>query len=260
MNTPESPEKDVGNEALRASVEAKFRQLSAENPQNLHPIEPFSVDELGWMRKRLESAGFNFKHLSHEGRRALSQNMFRATVLREEGRIVGAMVFDYVDVLKGDEGEWVNLGDFNPERFRSFINETDPADGDRSLGVFELLGRDRFETFVVRTQEIAEKFGYTQKVAGKRKDTENRGSMQLLIDIMKAVSSPTEEEGVDLARKINHRILRGGHVQWRDAEDKVNIINHNFEEVGKPHEKLIGIPVGSLTELWRFLTTGLAVE
>lgn len=244
-----APKKD--NE-LRASVEAKFRQLSAENPQDLHPIESFSVDELGWMRRRLIEAGFKIEIISEEGKEALKQSMFRAKVaLDKEGEAVDVLVFDH----KRPEGYngWVRLDAFKPEVFRDFIDREDTSEGDRSLGVYELMGSEKLKDLVKGSYRIARDSGYAERI-GDDPGTEGRNVQQTAIDILQAAVECGEDAGEYLARRLNHRILKGGRYKWQDSEDNIQILDHNFEEVGEPHEKLRSLQGKSLLEVWEFLT------
>ena len=266
MTPPESlpgydipPEKD---DELRVLVEAKFRQLSVENPQDLHPIESFSVDELGWMRRRLIEAGFKIEVISQEGKEALKQSMFRAKVALDkhdfdcfvnikERKVVDVLVFDH----KRPEGYngWVRLDAFKPEVFRDFIDRGNPSEGDRSLGVYELMGPEKLKDLVKESYEIAMGSGYPRMI-GKHSGTEGRAVQQTAIDILQASVECSQEAGINLARRLNHRILKGGKYRWQDNEDNLQILDHNFEEVGEPHEKLRSLQGKSLLEIWEFLT------
>lgn len=237
---------------LHSSVEGKFKQLSAENPKDLHPIEPFSADELGWMRRRLVEAGFKIEIISEEGKEALKQSMFRAKVaLDKERKAVDVLVFDH----KRPEGYngWVRLDAFKPEVFRDFIDREDPSEGDRSLGVYELFGPEKLKDLVKESYEIAMGSGYPRMI-GKHPGTEGRVVQQTAIDILQAAVECSQEIGMNLARRLNHRILRGGRYKWQDSEDSLQVLNSNFKEVGEPHEKLTSLQGKSLLEVWEFLT------
>ncbi len=243
-----SPKKD---DELQVSVEAKFRQLSVENPQDLHPIESFSVDELGWMRRRLIEAGFKIETISEEGKEALRQSMFRAKVaLDKERKVVDVFVFDH----KRPEGYngWVRLDAFKPEVFRDFIDRGNPSEGDRSLGVYELMGPEKLKDLVKESYKIAMRSGYPRKI-GKHTGTEGRVVQQTAIDILQASVECSQEVGTNLARRLNHRILKGGRYKWQGS-DKIQILDSNFGEVGEPHEKLTSLQGKSLLEVWEFLT------
>lgn len=255
MNTPESTEKEKSQEALRTAVEAKFNQLSQTEPGDLHPIEPFTADELGWMRRRFIEAGYELERLSEDGKEALRQSMFRSKVaLDKEGNVVDVLVFDH-QRPEGYNG-WVRLDAFNPEVFRDFINRENPSEGDRSSGVYELMDPEKLKGLVKESYEIAMRSGYPRKI-GKHHGTEGRVVQQTAIDILQAAAEGNQDAGANLARRLNHRILKGGRYKWKREEDNLQILDHNFEETGDPHGKITSLQGKSLLELWDYMTTEL---
>lgn len=242
-----APKKD---DELRVSVEAKFRHLSVENPQDLHPIEPFSKDELGWMRRRLIEAGFQVETISEKGKEALRQSMFRAKVtLDESGEVEHTLVFNY-DAARGQR--WAGLNEFKPEKFSDFVNYKNPSSGDRSLGVYELLGPDKFENLVRESYKIAMDSGYPQRIEDYV-GTEGRPIQQAAIDVLQAAVELSQDAGKNLSRRMNHRAFQGARWRWKKNKDALQLLSHNFEGAGEPHKDLRGMPAGAFSKLWEYL-------
>lgn len=219
-----------------------FLAVIQEAIKEQKPIEIGKEDVLA-LRIGLREAGVNLEVGESEEEKLFSQKQtkFRArAVVDETGKAIGVEVYD----RKLPEGErWVSSENFD------FGGAG--AEGDRTIGVFAMLGKDKFEGLVTWCYEEAVRRGFRRKIGG-HEGTEGRGLQQTATDILAiALLDPKTEDFED---RLNGRLSWINRRLWKGLRRELDqkFLDKGIEE---PTTKTASFATEALPDLIRFLAT-----
>lgn len=213
------------------------------------PIE-FDKEDVELLRASFEDAGVEYDIGKAERASLVGAPMLRVkAALAEGGNVSDVLVYDY-DKPKGQR--WTKLHEFDESKFGDVKFEDD-----RSLGLYAMLGSEKFEELAKLSYEMAVNANYPGKIGG-HKGTEGRGLLQAAADLLTISQFDAKKWGDDhllemLNYKLNKRLWKG--FRKTSNGDEIHLIDQQFSkrEIAEPTKITAGFPPEALPELIRFL-------